>query len=114
MSLTADLRLRCDEACEDGGTVGEERTEMEESNQIEDIGEKGRRGSVGGMDFKVGSKGELYGELGKRASLIEKVSVQDVGEVMEKVWEAHWHAANGARGAHCAAGRGQMREDDVE
>ena len=84
MSLTVDLRRRCEEACEDGGAVGEDRTDIEESEPIEDVGEKGRRGGgVEGMDFKVGSKGELDGEFGKRVSLIGKVNARGVGEMME-------------------------------
>ena len=86
MSLAVDLRLRCDEACEDGGAVGEERTEREESDPIEDVGERGRMGGgVEGMDFKVGSKGELDGEVGKRVSLIGKVKARGVGEMMDMV-----------------------------
>lgn len=85
-SLTVDLRLRCDEACEDGGAVGEDRTEIEESDPIEDDGEKGRKGGgVEGIDFKVGSKGELDGELGKRVSVIGKVNARGVGEMMDTV-----------------------------
>ena len=86
MSLAVDLRRRCDEACEDGGAVGEDRTEIEESDPIEDVGEKGRKGGgVEGMDFKVGSKGELDGEVGKRVSLIGKVKARGVGERMATV-----------------------------
>ena len=86
MSLTVDLRRRCEEACEDGGAVGEDRTDIEESEPIEDVGEKGRRGGgVEGMDFKVGSKGELDGEFGKRVSWIGKVKARGVGEMMETV-----------------------------
>ena len=124
MSLAVDLRLRCDEACEDGGAVGEERTEREESDPIEDVGEKGRMGGgVEGMDFKVGSKGELDGELGKRVSLIGKVNARGVGEMMETVGGggasvdtsravgARDGGANGARGKYGAAGSARVRED---
>ena len=125
MSLAVDLRLRCDEACEDGGAVGDERTEKEESDPIEDSGEKDRKGSGGveGMDFKVGSKGELDGELGKRVSLIGKVNARGVGEMMETVGGggasvdtsraigARDGGANGARGEYGAAGSARVRED---
>ena len=84
MSLAVDLRRRCDEPCEEGGAVGEDRTEIEESDPIEDDGEKGRKGGgVEGIDFKVGSKGELDGELGKRVSVIGKVNARGVGEMMD-------------------------------
>ena len=86
MSLAVDLRLRCDEACEDGGAVGEDRTEREESDPIEEVGERGRMGGgVEGMDFRVGSKGELDGECGKRVSLIGKVNARGVGEIIATV-----------------------------
>ena len=95
---------RCDEACEDGGAVGEERTEIEESDPIEDVGEKGRRGGgVEGMDFKVGSKGELDGELGKRVSLIGKVNARGVGEMMDTV------GGSGASVETSRAARGRTR-----
>ena len=84
--LAVILRLRCDEACEDGGAVGEDRTEIEESDPIENVGEKGRGGGgVEGMDFKVGSKGEADGEEGKRVSVIGKVKARGVGEKMATV-----------------------------
>ena len=86
MSLAVDLRLRCDDTCEDGGAVGEERTEREESDPIEDVGERGRMGGgVEGMDFKVGSKGEPDGEVGKRVSLIGKVNAHGIGQMMKTV-----------------------------
>ena len=57
-----------------------------ESDPIEDVGEKGRiGGGVEGMDFKVGSKGEPDGEVGKRVSLIGKVNARGVGEMMATV-----------------------------
>lgn len=37
------------------------------------------------MDFKVGSKGELDGEDGKRVSVIGKVNARGVGEMMDTV-----------------------------
>ena len=123
MSLTVDLRRRCEEACEDGGAVGEERTESVESDPIEDVGEKGRiGGGVEGMDFKVGSKGEPDGEVGKRVSLIGKVNARGVGEMMETAGgggasvdtsRAARDAEMGARGEYTAAGcaRRRARED---
>ena len=124
MSLTVDLRLRCEEACEDGGAVGEERTEIEESDPIEDVGEKGRRGGgVEGMDFQVSWKGGLDSELGKQVSLIGKENARGVGEIMETVEGggasvdtsraigARNGGANGARGEYGAAGSARVRED---
>ena len=124
MSLAVDLRLRCDEACEDGGAVGEERTEIEESDPIEDDGEKGRKGGgVEGMDFNVGSKGELDGELGKRVSVIGKVNARGVGEMMATVGGggtsvetsrsagARDAAETNARGEHDVAGSARGREE---
>ena len=109
MSLAVDLRRRCcccDEACEEGGAVGDERTEIEESDPIEDVGEKGRKGGgVEGMDFKVGSKGELDGEIGKRVSWIGKVNARGVGEMMETV------GGSGASVDTSRAARGRRRDD---
>lgn len=110
MSLAVDLRLRCDEACEDGGAVGDERTEKEESDPIEDSGEKDRKGSGGveGMDFRIGSKGELDGEVGKRVSLIGKVNARGVGEMMATVGGsgASVDTSRAARGGRDGAGSG--------
>ncbi len=130
MSLAVDLRRRCDEvaeATEDGGAVGEEKTEIEESDPIDDVGEKGRRGGgVEGMDFKVGSKGELDGEVGKRVSLIGKVKARGVGEMMDTIGGggASVDTSRAARGksesgrearGECAAadGRAGMSREDL-
>ncbi len=86
MSLAVDRRRRCEEACEDGGAVGEDRTDIEESEPMDDVGENDRKGGgVEGIDFKVGSKGELDGEFGKRVSWIGKVKARGVGEMMDTV-----------------------------
>ena len=117
MSLAVDLRLRCDDTCEDGGAVGEERTEREESDPIEDVGERGRMGGgVEGMDFKVGSKGELDGEVGKRVSVIGKVNARGVGEMMETVGGggASVDTSRAARGRADGADDADESEDEGE
>ena len=74
------------------------------------------------MDFKVGSKGELDGEVGKRVSLIGKVKARGVGEMMDTVGGggASVDTSRAARGADArargeygaaGAGAGMERED---
>ncbi len=88
---------------------------MEESDPIEDDGEKGRKGGgVEGIDFKVGSKGELDGEWGKRVSVIGKVNARGVGEMMDTVGGGGTSVETSrSAGARDAAEKGARCEQDV-
>ena len=75
------------------------------------------------MNFKVGSKGKLDGELRKRVPLIGKVNAHGVGQMMKMVGGGGVSAdtsraigernggANGARDAYGAASSVRARED---